>query len=74
MLSEKFARLNPAIDANGVLELVLNDGKMNAVDGEMHKLLADVWREIDADPEVRCVLLRAEGRAFSAGGDLGWVQ
>ncbi len=75
MLSERFSRLHPSIDENGVLELVLNDpGKLNAVDGELHKALADVWREIDADPRVRSVLLRAEGRAFSAGGDLAWVE
>lgn len=75
MLSEKYARLHPNLDENGVLELVLNDPeKLNAVDGAMHKLLADVWRDIDADPDIRCVLLRAEGRAFSAGGDLGWVE
>lgn len=75
MLETKFSRLNPSIDENGVLELVLNDpAKLNAVDGELHKALADVWREVDADPRVRAVLLRAEGRAFSAGGDLDWVE
>lgn len=75
MLPAKYDRLNPVIDENGVLELVLNDpGKLNAVDGELHKALADVWREVDADPRIRAVLLRAEGRAFSAGGDLDWVQ
>lgn len=75
MLSEKYARLRPNLDENGVLELVLSDPeKLNAVDGAMHKLLADVWRDVDADPDIRCVLLRAEGRAFSAGGDLDWVE
>ena len=71
MFDGKYARLNPTLDENGVLELVLNEpAKLNAVDGELHKALADVWRVIDADPRVRAVLLRAEGRAFSAGGDL----
>lgn len=75
MLEKDFSRLSPRIDENGVLELVLNDpAKLNAVDGELHKALADVWRAVDADPRVRCVLLRAEGRAFSAGGDLDWVE
>lgn len=75
MLEDRFSRLSPSIDENGVLELVLNEpAKLNAVDGELHKALADVWREVDADPRVRSVLLRAEGRAFSAGGDLDWVE
>jgi len=75
LLETKFSRLNPSIDDNGVLELVLSEPeKLNAVDGALHKMLADVWRDVDADPRVRSVLLRAEGRAFSAGGDLEWVE
>ena len=75
MLEAKYPRLNPTLDENGVLELVLNEPeKLNAVDGELHKMLADVWRDIDSDERVRSVLLRAEGRAFSAGGDLDWVN
>lgn len=75
MLSDKYARLQPQLDSHGVLELVLSaPAKLNAVDGDLHRDLAEVWRDIDADPEVRCVLLRAEGRAFSAGGDMEWVQ
>lgn len=75
MLPDKYARLQPQLDSHGVLELVLSaPAKLNAVDGDLHRDLADVWRDIDADPDVRCVLLRAEGRAFSAGGDIEWVQ
>jgi enoyl-CoA hydratase len=75
MLPDKYARLQPQLDSHGVLELVLSaPAKLNAVDGELHRDLAEVWRDVDADPEVRCVLLRAEGRAFSAGGDMEWVQ
>lgn len=75
MLPDKYARLRPQLDSSGVLELVLSaPEKLNAVDADLHRDLADVWRDIDADPDVRCVLLRAEGRAFSAGGDLAWVQ
>jgi enoyl-CoA hydratase len=71
---ERFARLKPSLDDDGVLELVLDvPGKLNALDGGLHKDLVDVWRDIDADPQVRAVLLRAEGRAFSAGGQMEWV-
>lgn len=72
---ERYARLKPSLNEAGVLELVLDvPGKLNAVDGELHKDLVDVWRDIDADPRVRAVLIRAEGRAFSAGGEMEWVQ
>lgn len=75
MLPERYARLRPQLDSSGVLELVLSaPEKLNAVDAELHRDLADVWRDVDANPHIRCVLLRAEGRAFSAGGDIEWVQ
>ena len=75
MIETDYARLSPTISPDGVLELVLNEtGKLNAIDGELHKMLANVWRDVDADPRVRAVLLRAEGKAFSAGGDLDWVE
>ncbi|HEU4969545.1 enoyl-CoA hydratase/isomerase family protein [Sphingomonas sp.] len=75
MIEERYPELHPILDEHGVLELVLNDAaKLNAVDGALHRALANVWRDVDADPRVRAVLLRAEGRAFSAGGDLAWVE
>jgi enoyl-CoA hydratase/carnithine racemase len=36
----------------------------------MHRDLAGIWTEIDRDPEVRAVVVRGAGDAFSAGGDL----
>jgi enoyl-CoA hydratase len=75
VIEQKYPRLKPSLSEHGVLELVLDaPGKLNAVDGALHRDLAYVWRDIDADPRVRAVLLRAEGRAFSAGGDIAWVQ
>ena len=37
---------------------------------QMTKDLLEVGIECDENPEVRAVLLRSEGRMFSAGGDL----
>jgi enoyl-CoA hydratase len=47
---------------------------MNAVSEAAHAELAEVWREFDADSNVRCVLLRGEGAAFSAGGSFELVE
>jgi enoyl-CoA hydratase len=40
----------------------------------MHRELAEVWRAVDRDPEVRAVLVRGHGAAFSAGGDFDMID
>lgn len=61
--------------ANGVLEITFDHpAKLNSVTERGHTELVSVWPDIDADPEVRVVLLRAEGRAFSAGGDYEMIS
>lgn len=44
--------------------------KLNAIDLAMVEALDRALDATDADPRVRCLLVRGEGRAFSAGGDL----
>jgi enoyl-CoA hydratase len=61
-------------DEAGVAELVLTAPKLNAVGERAHGELADVWREFDADDAVRAVLLRGEGRGFSAGGSFELIE
>jgi enoyl-CoA hydratase len=36
--------------------------------------LVGVWRDAETDPRVRAVLLRAKGRAFSAGGSYDMIE
>ena len=43
---------------------------MNALDRETYAELEDVFRRIQGDPEVRCVILTGAGRAFCAGDDV----
>ena len=44
--------------------------RMNAIDSKAEAALADIWKTIDEDPEIRCVILTGAGRAFCAGADM----
>jgi 2-(1,2-epoxy-1,2-dihydrophenyl)acetyl-CoA isomerase len=57
--------------AGWVATIALNrPDKLNAFDGRMHEELHAALDSAAADGEVRCVVLRGEGRGFSAGADL----
>ena len=61
--------------AGGVLVVTFdNPSKLNAVTERGHFELVHLWPAVDADPDVRVVLLRGEGRAFSAGGDYEMIE
>jgi len=51
----------------------LNNGDLNLVDSEMHKELAQVFRDA-YDSNTRIVVLTGEGDTFSGGGDVGWMK
>jgi enoyl-CoA hydratase len=75
MTYSRYQRLQVNRDADGIVELVMGaPGKLSTADHVMHRELAEVWRDIDADPEARVALLRGEGKGFSAGGDLALVE
>ncbi|MBL8774174.1 MAG: enoyl-CoA hydratase/isomerase family protein [Phenylobacterium sp.] len=71
----RYQRLKFERPAPGVLRIVMsNPGKLNAADEVMHRELAEIWRDVDADPDTRCAILTGEGTAFSAGGDFGMIE
>jgi Enoyl-CoA hydratase/carnithine racemase len=56
---------------DNVLTITLNNPDMrNAVVPEMDEALTRVFWDADADPEVRVVVIKGNGKAFCAGGDL----
>ena len=60
--------------AGGVADIALNrPDKLNAFDGTLHDELYTALGEAAQDEEIRCVVLRAEGRGFSAGADLAQI-
>ena len=58
----------------GVLRITLDAPGLNAVSPDNHRELADVWRDVDRDPETRVVLLRGAGKGFSAGGSFELLE
>ncbi|MFL5911803.1 MAG: crotonase/enoyl-CoA hydratase family protein [Gaiellaceae bacterium] len=58
---------------DGVREIVLSRPEAyNTIDLALRDELSAALDEADADDSVKVILLRAEGRAFCAGYDLGW--
>lgn len=47
---------------------------LNAVDHALHRGLALVWSQLDDDPDARVAVVTGNGRAFSAGGDFGYLD
>lgn len=57
---------------DGVATVLLDRAdKLNALSAEMYHDLAHHFEALDADDEVRAVILTGAGRAFCAGGDVG---
>lgn len=57
--------------SDGVLRLSFNRPEFgNAIPSQNIPLLIDLFREAKTSPEVRSILIRGEGKVFSAGGDV----
>ncbi|NTY63995.1 enoyl-CoA hydratase/isomerase family protein [Mycolicibacterium sphagni] len=65
-------RIDHVVD--GVLEIVLDAPGLNSVGPYMHRDLADIWPAIERDPDVRVVMVRGGGSAFSAGGNFALLD
>ena len=68
-----FPSLHLELGEPGVMHLVLDSPGLNSVGPQMHRDLADVWPELDADPDVRVVLIHGAGKAFSSGGNFDLI-
>jgi enoyl-CoA hydratase len=59
---------------DGIAEVVIDVPPVNALDVQGWFDLADAVRALGEDPEVRVVIVRAEGRGFCAGVDIKELQ
>lgn len=63
----------------GLLEIIMGadksaNKKLSTADHNMHRELANIWLDVDRDPDVSVAIIRGEGKGFSAGGDLSLVE
>lgn len=60
---------------NGVATVTLNKPEVhNAFDEKVIARLAEIWDGLSDNDDVRAVVLRGNGKSFSAGADLSWMQ
>jgi enoyl-CoA hydratase len=71
---QQFSSLTFENNQPGVLEVVFDGPNLNAVDEQMHTEIPQVWPVIDQDPDVRAVIVRGAGKAFSAGGSFDLID
>jgi enoyl-CoA hydratase/carnithine racemase len=64
------------VEADGAVRIVrLNrPEQLNATNHELHHGLARLFPQLDADDDVRAVVITGNGRAFSAGGDFSYID
>ncbi len=71
----RYTRLKLDYPHPRVLRITMNrPERLNATDSVMHNELGEIWRDIDADPDVNAVVLTGAGKAFSAGGDFDMIE
>ncbi len=63
-----------SVHDHGIAEIVVDQPPVNALRSEQWTELAEVIDALGVDPEVRVVVLRAEGRGFNAGVDIKQMQ
>ena len=60
------------VERDGAVGVVLMNRpkQLNALSGELMGALVAALQELDADPEIRCIVLGGNERAFAAGADI----
>ena len=64
------------VESDGPIRIIrLNrPEQLNATNDALHRGLADVFPQLDADVDARVAIITGNGRAFSAGGDFNYLD
>ncbi len=63
------------IQSNGLGTIMLNrPERHNAFDDKMIIELSNAFKQMEQSPVVKIILLKSEGKSFSAGADLDWMR
>jgi len=64
------------VEEDGPIRIVrLNrPDELNATNHSLHRGLADLFPQLDADTDARVAVITGQGRAFSAGGDFNYLD
>ncbi len=72
---DAYTALDIDYPADRILRITFNRPETyNSVNEEAHSQLTNIWRDIDADPDIACVLVTGAGKAFSSGGDFEMIE
>ena len=72
---EKYTQFDIDYPADRVLRITFNRPETyNSVNAEAHTQLTNIWRDIDADPDISAVVVTGTGKAFSSGGDFEMIE
>ena len=70
-MSENCARAHLKADGAVAVITLVRTTQLNAFDTAMHEALSSCIDDVSANPDIRALILTGEGKAFSAGQDLG---
>ncbi len=60
---------------NGVATVTMNRPEVhNAFNAQMISDLTEVYNKLNDDSSIQVIILRAEGKSFSAGADINWMK
>jgi enoyl-CoA hydratase len=70
----RYTRFEFAREGRILTASIAAPGAVNAIDGALHAELAQVFTDLQQDPDSDLIVLTGKGRAFCAGGDFDWFD
>ena len=72
--AERFPSFTYDRPRDGVLRVTFDGPGLNSVGPDAHREIAEIWLEVDRDPDVQVAILQGAGKGFSAGGSFELID